>query len=589
MAFRAPGADQSFVLFELLDVTRHFASMGAEAALDETTLRQIVEAAGVFASEVVQPLNRDADREGCRFDGERVLTPPGFRHAYEEFRAQGWSSLCAEERYGGQALPRVTFSILIELLSGASHAFAMYAGINYCASECLLNEAGEELKARWLSRLLDGSVLATMAMTEPGAGSDLGQIRTRAVAQPDGSFSISGAKIFISGGDQDLTANIAHLVLARLPGAPEGTKGLSLFLVPKLTEEGQWNGVFCDGVEHKLGLRGSATCSLRFEASQGWMVGEPHRGLASMFHMMNAARLMCAAQAVGLGEASYQQSLAYALERRQGRATGSATVEHGPSRICDHPDVQRMLMVQKAYNEGARVLIHWSALEMDRSERHPDAAVRSEAAELVALFTPILKGFLCENVQECTSLALQIHGGHGFISETGIDQFVRDARILPIYEGTTGIQAIDLLVRKLLQTRRGLAHIQDLVETALGECRETAVNDERLQAIADKLSALSATVLETVDFVGQRTGQDAAYPYRVASDVLRMLGHTMLAVAWARTAAVASLKLPHSENVFYANKIETAKFYFTYLLPEVEQSVLRIHNDPGALSIDCFV
>ena len=582
MSYQSPRRDLQFVLFELLEVPSVLATFGEGEILDESTLQQVIDAAAAFASDVVQPLNRVADREGCALERGQVTTPRGFVQAYDEFRAQGWPSLCGEEGHGGQGLPQVAFSVLQEHLGAACHAFSMLAGINHCAWECVRHAASPELVAEWLPRLLDGSVLSTMSMTEPQAGSDLGLARTKAQPTADGSFAVTGGKVFVSGGDHDLTANIVHLVLARLPDAPSGSGGLSLFLVPKRLADGSSNHVYCDGIEHKLGLHGNPTCVLRFESSRGSLVGEPHRGLAALFFMMNAARLLCGLQAIGLSEAAYQQALSYAADRKQGRLPG-ATPDDAPVSIARHPDVQRMLMVQKAYVEGGRALVHWAALEVDRSQRHGDPDIRSEARELLGLLTPIIKGFLCENAQACVSLALQIHGGHGYVSETGIDQYVRDSRVLTIYEGTTSIQAIDLVVRKIQRRpAETIDRLLSLIDAAVGEGSRGPTNDV-LDELVGRLRSLRQTVRETLMLICDRGRNDGDFPLRAASNTLRILGHAVLASMWVRMAATATRGLIKGNDPFYRSKLLTATFYFQHLLPEVDHLVQTVRGDHGPL------
>lgn len=566
--YTPPLQDLAFVLNDLLNVDKALAGLAPYAEVNGELLLQIAEEAGRFASEAVLPLNTGADKPGCQWQDGRVTTPPGFAAAYKQFCELGWPSLCADPAHGGQGLPRLAFSVLNELLSSASHAFVMYAAVNHCAAACLRHSASEALKTQWLPRLTTGSVTTSMCMTEPHAGSDIGLLRTRALPQDDGSYRLEGSKIFASGAEHDLTDQIVHLVLARIPGAPSGSRGLSLFLVPSHTDDGVRNGVFCDGIEHKMGLHGSATCALRFENARGWLVGSEHEGLRAMFPMMNEARLLSGLQALGIGEAAFQNALRYAHERRQGRAPG----HDAPSPIVAHPDVQRMLLTQKAWQEGARAFVHWTALLIDQADFSPDAAQRDELQALVAWLTPVIKGFLTENAQQCTYLALQIFGGHGYIAETGIEQLARDVRVTTLYEGTTGIQAQDLLLRKVLANNG--ATLKQFEHTVANWLSEQAAMPE-LQPFTTPLAMTMGRLSAATAELAARENRQPGSALGASVAYLRLTGHAVLAWLWARSAAAALHKARQGSD-WHNAKLATARFYFTQLLPETEQLVATL-------------
>jgi len=575
--YTLPLRELRFVMHEVLHAQAVLAELPDYAGVDADLLDSLAEQIGRFAAEQVAPLNAGADRVGCRWHDGQVSTPPGFAAAYAAFRELGWPSVCADAADGGQALPRLAFSLVNEVLSAASHAFVMYAAVNHCAAACLRHGASDALRAHWLPLLASGEVLASMCLSEPQAGSDIGLLCTRADVGDDsaggGSHRITGAKIFASGAEHDLTDNVMHLVLARLRGAPAGSRGLSLFIVPKRLADGRLNSVSCDGIEHKMGLHGSATCSLRFEAAQGWLVGEPNFGLRAMFPMLNEARLLSGLQAVGISEMALQNALRYARSRRQGR---SASGEQ-PCAIVAHADVQRMLITQKAWTEGGRAIVHWVALLIDVAERHPDAARRRHAELLTGLLTPLVKGLLTENAQTSISLALQVHGGHGYVRETGIEQLARDVRVTTLYEGTTGIQAQDLLLRKVLadggQALRALAaEVQDWLATAGGRRA-----DAELAAFTQALAAQLALTLQVTAWLAQREQTAAGAALSASVAYLRLLGHLVLALMWARMAEAASV----GDDGWRRAKLATARFYFSQLLPESQHLAAAIHGADG--------
>ncbi|MEG0001464.1 acyl-CoA dehydrogenase [Comamonas sp.] len=576
--YTPPLRELRFVLHEVLDAARQLQALPDHAAMDAATLDALAEEAGRFAAQRILPVNAAADAAGCRWADGEVSMPAGFADAYRAYCELGWPAICADARVGGQALPTLVFSVVNELVASASHAFVMIAAINHCAAACLRHSASAALQAQWLPGLASGRVLSSMCMTEPQAGSDIGLLTTLAVPGDQGSYRVSGSKIFASGAEHDLSDNIVHLVLARTPGAPAGSRGISLFLVPKRLEGGERNGVHCDGIEHKMGLHGSPTCALRFERARGWLVGELHAGLPAMFPMMNEARLLSGLQAVGLSELALQNARGYALERRQGRSPAGRQ----PCALVEHPDVQRMLLTQKAWTEGGRALVHWAALLIDQARSHPDADQARAAGELLGLLTPIIKGFLSENAQQSISLALQTFGGHGYMRDTGIEQLVRDARVITLYEGTTGIQGQDLLLRKVLgDGGRRLELLQAQVRDWLAGPGSSAAMAEfaaPLARLRDELQSLTATL-------GARERETPGAALAASTVFLRLAGHLVLAWLWARMAQ-ASLEGAGRGDAWYALKLETARFYFTQMLPETQAlraAALAPATDTGAL------
>jgi alkylation response protein AidB-like acyl-CoA dehydrogenase len=567
-SYTPPLKDMQFVLSDLLDAPAILRTIPAFADVDAPLMQQVSEEAGRFAAEILFPLNAQGDRVGCRLEDGNVRTPPGFAEAYRQFREAGWPALACAPEHGGQGLPHVLNCVLFEMLSAANHGWTMYPGLLHGACACISQHADDELKARYLPKLVSGEWLATMCLTEAHAGSDLGLLRTKAVPAAGGAYRITGSKIFISGGDQDMTDNIVHLVLARLPDAPPGSRGISLFLVPKNLPDGTRNTAVCTGIEHKMGIHGSATCAMQFDGATGWLVGEAHRGLGAMFVMMNAARLHVGLQGLGIAETSYQNALAYARERLQMKAVkrDETRLQQPADPIVMHPAVQRLLMTQRAYVEGGRMLAYWAGLMLDTAEQHPDAQTRHDAHEQMSLLTPIVKAMLTEQGFAGASQALQVFGGHGFVRETGIEQYVRDARVTMIYEGSNEIQAIDLVVRKILGD--GGARLERFLTQV-----EATANEDRADALrghAATLAGLVQRIREVTYALARANAGDPQLPYRVASETLRLLGHCGLAWMWLRAARVATQRRAH-DPVLYDAKRDTACYYFNYVLPEVQQ------------------
>jgi alkylation response protein AidB-like acyl-CoA dehydrogenase len=566
-----------FVLHELLKVTDTLKTLPAHAEVDIDTLNAVLEEGGKFASEVIAPLNQIGDAEGCSLnrDTHEVSAPSGFKAAYEKFVEAGWPSLGCDAAYGGQGLPVTLNQCLYEMLNSANQAWTMYPGLTHGAYECLHAHGTTEQRQTYLPKLTSGEWTGTMCLTEAHCGTDLGLLRTKAIpfekdGQTDGSFLITGNKIFISAGEHDLAANIIHLVLARLPDAPEGSKGISLFVVPKFLVNadrslGARNAIFCGALEHKMGIHGNATCQMNLDGARGWLVGQPHRGLNAMFVMMNAARLGVGMQSLGLTEVAYQNAAAYAKDRLQSRAlSGPKEPDKPADPIIVHPDVRKMLLTARAYAEGGRALAVFTALLIDQELSSTDEAVKQDAADLVALLTPIVKAFLTDNAWIATSQCMQVFGGHGYVREWGMEQFVRDARINMIYEGTNTIQSLDLLGRKvLLDKGKKLTKLLALVQQLI---HDECVHAEMLEFI-NPLADLGEKVTKLTTELGLKAFGNPDEVGAAAVDYLRLVGHLVFAYFWTRMARVA-LNHHESDDPFYRAKLATARFYFAYLLPE---------------------
>ncbi|KQX89012.1 acyl-CoA dehydrogenase family protein [Variovorax sp. Root473] len=555
MHYQPRPEDVRFLLNAVLDAPTRLRALAPFSEVDEALQSQVLEEAARFVGEVIAPLNREGDEVGCRFDNGDVVTPPGFRAAYQAFVDGGWPSLSASTEDGGQGLPAVLEAVVYEWLSAANHGFTMAPGLLHGAYACLKHHGGEELKSRYLQKIATGEWLATMCLTEAHAGSDLGQVRTRATAQADGSVRVNGGKIFISGGEHDLTPNIVHLVLCRLPDAPAGPKGLSLALVPKLLPDGARNAVHCERIEEKMGLHGSPTCTMRFDDATGWLVGEPGRGLAAMFVMMNAARLHVALQGIGLLDAAWQKADAYAAERRQMRAPGSVPASRGSEAadlIAEHPAVRRILDTQRAWIDGSRALAYRSALMLDIATHDADPKARERAQRWCALVTPVLKAACTHQAFHGASECLQVFGGHGYVREWGVEQVVRDARVTMIYEGTNEIQAIDLLVRKVLPDG-GAA-----LSAVLLELRDTLDASREVDADVQRRLAQLRYLGTTVAMAAHA---NPVLPYEVADDFLRVVMLTLMAWAWARIEVAAPAN---------ADRVRAAAAFRRWVLPEFE-------------------
>jgi alkylation response protein AidB-like acyl-CoA dehydrogenase len=566
--YTPPARDTRFVLTDLLGIADH-----PELALDHDLVDTIVSEAGRFAAEVIAPLNRVSDEQGCtRHADGRVSTPDGFPAAYRAFVESGWGALALPDEHGGQGLPHVLATVVEEYLSSSCHAFYMYSALTHGAVAALAATGSEELKAIYLPRLVAGEWLGTMALTEPQAGTDLGLIRTRATPHADGAYRITGGKIFCSGGEQDLTENIVHLVLAKLPDAPEGSRGISLFVVPKVLPDGSANSVSCGAIEHKMGVHGSATCAMDFDGATGWLVGEPNAGLAAMFIMMNAARLSCGNQGVAQAELAYQNAVAYVSERKQGRAAGSKAAADP---LIDQPDVRRMLMDARAFIEGMRALVAWTALQIDLSHRAAEAHERAAAEALVGFLTPVIKGFGTDKGFETAVAMQQCFGGHGYISEYGMEQIVRDARVPMIYEGANGVQALDLAARKL--ARDGGQVAERFLALAEAACDNA---DANVGFIAVPLREAVHEAREAVRFLiaAAKSDRDALGAGSYA--FMHLVGTLALGWMWLRMAEIAAGR---EADPFYAAKLATARFYAERWLPDCANFTRKIESGSAAM------
>ncbi|MEJ8823964.1 acyl-CoA dehydrogenase C-terminal domain-containing protein [Variovorax humicola] len=573
-SYTPPLRDMQFVLHEVFHVADEFKAMPTHADTDVDTINAVIEEAGKFASEITFPLNISGDEEGCVLDKSthEVKAPKGFKEAYAQFIESGWPALSCSPEFGGQGLPYVLNQCLYEMLNAANQAWTMYPGLSHGAYEALQAHGTDAQKKTYLPKLTTGEWTGTMCLTEAHCGTDLGMLRTKAEPQADGTYKITGNKIFISAGEHDMVENIIHLVLARLPDAPKGSKGISLFAVPKFNVNadgslGSRNPIYCGGLEHKMGIHGNATAQIVIDGAIGTMVGEPNKGLAAMFVMMNAARLGVGNQSLGLTEVAYQNALAYAKDRVQMRSlTGVKAKEKEADPIIVHPDVRKMLLTAKAYAEGGRALQVFCTLLLDKEHHHPDEKVRKDSGELVALLTPIVKAFITDNGYIATNACMQVFGGHGFIKEWGMEQFVRDNRINMIYEGTNTIQSLDLLGRKVLGNNGAtLKKFGKLVGALVAE---EGVN-EKMSEFITPIAMLGDQLTKFTTEVGFKGFQNPDEVGAAAVDYLRVAGHFVFGYLFARMAQVALREIAAGNaDPFYVGKLQTARFYFAKLFPE---------------------
>ena len=584
-SYDPPLRDMQFVLHEVLGVSScrdvpRFAELGPEL------VDAILAEAGRFARDVAAPLNRSGDEQGCTWDDGAVRTPDGFREAYRQYADGGWQGLCASPAHGGQGLPGVLRMPVTEMLTSANWGFSSYPGLTTHAMTPIEKFGAGPLQSLYLPKMAAGCWSATMNLTEPHCGTDLGLLRTRAVPAGDGGYRLTGTKIFITAGEHDLTENIVHLVLARIEGAPAGPRGISLFLVPKFLPDaagnpGARNGVRCARIEHKMGIHSSSTCELVYQDAVGWLVGEPNRGLAAMFVMMNEARIGAGLQGVAIAEVAYQNAVAYARTRLQGRAPGAPANPTGPADpIIVHPDVRRMLLTIRAFAEGARALCYWCGLQADFAEQHPDQAARRRAEDLLDALTPVVKACLTDQGVESASLAIQCLGGHGYVREWGLEQFLRDARIAPIYEGTNGVQAMDLVGRKLfLHGGRCMDTLFDVVSEFCAD----AGPDASVAELLPQLERLLAETREATRHLQSRVPGEPALAGAVAYDYMSLVGLLAMGYTWARMYRVARARLAAgaAEEAFYAAKLSTARFFFARFLPMAGVHLARIHSGAG--------
>lgn len=568
--YKAPVRDMMFVLDEVIGTDRVL-SMPKFSEINKDLVEAVFTEAARFTETVLQPLNQSGDKEGCTWNDHTVTTPKGFKEAYNAFVEGGWPTLTGNTEYGGQGLPNIISMTTEEMICSANLSFSLYPGLTRGASIMLERHGSKELKDKYLAKMIQGTWSGSMCLTEPHCGTDLGLLRTKAEPQSDGTYKLTGTKIFISSGEHDLTENILHFVIARTPEAVSGIKGISLFLVPKFMVKddgslGERNPAFCASIEHKMGIKGSSTCVMNFDGATGYLVGDLYKGINNMFTMMNTERLGVGMQGLGIAEVAYQNALVYARDRLQGRAlTGTKYPEKPADPLIVHPDIRRMLLTMKSLNEGCRMLAAWVAESLDIMEHSEDPIQQQEADDFVQLMTPIIKAFLTDVGTECANLGLQVYGGHGYIQEWGMEQFARDARIAQIYEGTNGIQALDLIGRKMpAHTGRYLRQFFHPVEAYIKTLENNDAMAEFIGPLAKVFGRLQqATVGTATKALGNPDEAGAA-----ATDYLRLFALTALAYLWCRAVEISTKKMGQGDDEFYEGKIQTARFFMTKVLPQ---------------------
>ncbi|MDS4039578.1 MAG: acyl-CoA dehydrogenase C-terminal domain-containing protein [Candidatus Competibacter sp.] len=590
-SYTAPVRDMQFILHELLKIDRYNDLLAGFAEATPDTIAAILEGAAQLSQEVLQPLNKVGDREGCRLENGKVITPSGFKQAYDAVVEGGWIGLIGDPKYGGQGLPYVLGLAVSEMMASANMAFTMYPGLTSGAMEAIEIGGTEEQKALYLPRMINGQWTGTMNLTEPHCGTDLGLLRTRAEPQSDKTYRITGTKIFISAGEHDLAENIIHLVLAKIPGGPEGVKGISLFIVPKFLVNpdgslGDRNAVSCGSIEEKMGIHGNATCVMNYDGAVGYLIGEAHKGLKTMFIMMNAARLAVAVQGYSQAEVAYQNAVAYCKDRVQGRSLRGAKFPDRPADpIIVHPDIRRMLMTSRVFQEGARALAYWAGLTVDIIRKHPDDETRQKAEDLLSLLTPVMKAYFTDMGFNATNLCLQCFGGHGYIAEWGMEQFVRDARIAQIYEGANGIQALDLIGRKL-PANKGRA-IQLFFALVGGFC-EKYENNAALSPFVRPLTEALERLVEATQWLMQHAISNPDNGGAVSMDYLYMMALVTLGYQWAQVARICENQLSNPDDdsfdrEFYQNKLVCAEFFMEKMLPETMAHLAKIQAGADSL------
>ncbi len=565
--YTAPLQDMMF-LFEKLRNNKRYNEIEKYKEVNSELVKDILEEAAKISQNIILPLAKAGDENPPILENGVVRTSPGYKEAYKKFIEDGWISLSCDPKYGGQGMPKTVSAFFDEMLSSASLAFKLYSELTIGAYNCILRHASDEIKDTYLPKMIEGKWSGTMCLTEPVCGTDLGLLKTKAEEQPDGTYKISGQKIFITSGDHDLTENIIHLVLARASDSPKGTKGISLFLVPKfiVKEDGNVssrNGVSTGSIENKMGIKGSATCVLNFDEAIGYMIGPKNRGLNSMFTMMNLERIVVGIQGLGISEIAYQNSLSYAKERKQGKANYSKS-ENGADFIIDHADIKKSLLTMKSIIEGERALCFWLSQQTEVSLNHSDQATKEEASDFVSLMTPVVKSMFTDMGMEITSEAMQIHGGYGFTKDLGIEQLYRDNRITPIYEGTNSVQAADLVFRKLV-TKNG-----DIIDKYLNLVKEEiSINDEKIQSFTKQLDHYLNILREFTDWIKEKIKDSKDDVSAACNDYLKVLGLVATGHAWIKVLEV-SFKDYDNNKDFYKDKIQTANFYFNRVLPRAE-------------------
>jgi alkylation response protein AidB-like acyl-CoA dehydrogenase len=570
-AYKAPLREIKFILYELLKADSLSNTVPAYADATPDVIDAIIEEAGKFCENELQPINHSGDEEGCHFDNGVVTTPKGFKEAYAKFVEGGWPGLPCDPDYGGQGLPKLINFAVEEMICSANLSFGMYPGLSNGNYNAIHAHGSDEQKALYLPKLVTGEWSGTMCLTEPQCGTDLGLCKTRAEANADGSYNLFGTKIFISAGEHDLTANIIHLVLARLPDAPVGIRGISLFVCPKFLPDAQGNPgarnkVACGSIEKKMGIKASSTCVINFDGAQAWLVGRPHKGMSAMFTMMNTARLAVGMQGLGIAEAAYQGAVTYAKDRLQMRSVAGTKFPEKPADpIIVHPDVRRMLLKMRSLTEASRALAYWMGMELDIAAHHPDPERRAAADDLVALLTPIVKSFLTDHGFDAANLGVQVFGGHGYIREWGMEQLVRDARITQIYEGTNGIQALDLVGRKL---GTGVGRLARRFFQPVSEYIETGSEKPALQEFVLPTAKAFAKLQQATAWLAQAGLADPEEAGAAATDYLRLFALTALAYMWCRMAEIALEKKGGDEAAFYETKLASARFFMARILPE---------------------
>ncbi len=586
--YKAPLREIDFVMKELLDSDKHYESFPGGAEASPEMVDAIIGEGAKFCEEVLSPLNKVGDEEGCTLKDGKVTTPTGFKEAYTQFVEGGWPTLSADPAQGGQGLPESINIVISEMIGTANWSWGMYPGLSHGAVNTVSEFGTDEQKETYLNKLVSGEWTGTMCLTEPHCGSDLGILRSKAEPNADGSYSITGTKIFISAGDHDMADNIIHIVLARLPDAPKGTKGISLFIVPKfLPETAADNAVTCGSLEHKMGIHGNSTCVMNFDGSKGWLIGPENKGLNCMFTFMNTARIGTALQGVGAAEGSFQGALAYAKDRLAMRSLTGVKNPDGPADpIIVHPDVRRMLLTQKAFAEGSRAMCYFSAQKADLLHGAETEEARKEADDMLGFMTPILKAFITEVGYEAANHGVQVFGGHGFISEWGMEQIVRDTRISLLYEGTTGIQALDLLGRKVLMTQG--AALKQFTKMVHVFCKENAENEEMKQFV-EPLLTLNKEWGDLTMKIGMSAMKNRDEVGSASVDYLMYSGYVTMAYFWARMALIAQQNLANgtTEEGFYTAKVQTAQFYFQRLLPRTKgHAAMMVAGADSVMAMD---
>ena len=567
-SYNAPVEDMMF-LFEKLRDNKNYNELEKYKEVSSELVKDILEEAAKINQNLILPLAKIGDENPAILENGVVRTPPGYKEAYKKYIEDGWTSLSCDPKYGGQGMPKTVSAFFDEMLSSASLSFKLYSELSIGAYNCINHHASEEIKTKYLPKIVEGKWSGTMCLTEPVCGTDLGLLKTKAEKQSDGTYKLSGQKIFITSGDQDLTENIIHLVIARATDSPTGTKGISLFLVPKfvVNEDGSVgprNGVSTGSIESKMGIKGSATCVLNFDGATGYMIGKKDKGLSAMFTMMNLERIVVGIQGLGISEIAYQNSLAYAKERKQGK-TNNTKSSNGADFIIEHADIRRSLLNMKSIIEGERALCFWLSQQTEVSLNHPDEKVRQEASDFVSLMTPVVKSLFTDLGMEITNDAMQIHGGYGYTKDQGIEQLYRDNRITPIYEGTNSVQAADLVFRKLSNKNGNVINrFLDLIKS------EVNSNNEQIKTFAKEFTYYLDILSKFSDWTIEKAKTDKDDVSAAANDYLKTLGYVSVAYAWIKVLEV-SFKNYDENKKFYDEKINTAKFYFDKVLPRAEQ------------------